>query len=101
MADIIGHVQVASVPERHEPFTGELDDGRVFEAVDRIGYRGFVGCEYRPAGETIAGLGLVYPGPALSEKRQADSGQTKKRSYTPYLPARQASWREIGSRPHI
>ncbi len=61
MADIIGHVQVASVPERHEPFTGELDDGRIFEAVDRIGYRGFIGCEYRPAAATIAGLGWFAP----------------------------------------
>ena len=61
MADIIGHVQVACVPERHEPFTGELDDGRIFEAVDRIGYRGFVGCEYRPATATTAGLGWFAP----------------------------------------
>ena len=61
MADIIGHVQVASVPERHEPFTGELDDGRIFEAVDRVGYLGFVGCEYRPSASTIAGLSWFPP----------------------------------------
>ena len=61
MADVIGHVQVASVPGRHEPGTGELDDGRIFAALDRIGYGGHVGCEYRPAGDTAAGLGWFAP----------------------------------------
>lgn len=54
---LIGHVQVASVPDRHEPGSGELDDEKIFAALDRIGYRGFVGCEYRPAGRTEDGLG--------------------------------------------
>ena len=53
---IIGHVQIAAVPERHEPGTGELDDTRIFATLDRLGYSGFVGCEYRPAGATVAGL---------------------------------------------
>ncbi|HKT14118.1 MAG TPA: TIM barrel protein [Allosphingosinicella sp.] len=53
---IIGHVQVASVPDRHEPGTGELDDFRLFRALDAIGYDGFVGCEYVPAGSTREGL---------------------------------------------
>lgn len=56
MMPIIRHVQIAAVPERHEPGTGELDDGRVLRALDALGYRGFVGCEYRPAGDTFAGL---------------------------------------------
>jgi len=54
---IIGHVQVASVPERHEPGTGELNDEFIFAALDRLGYDGFVGCEYIPAGKTLDGLG--------------------------------------------
>ncbi len=54
---VIGHVQIASVPERTEPGTGELDDARIFGVLDRLGYAGWVGCEYRPAGETRAGLG--------------------------------------------
>lgn len=58
---LIRHVQVASVPLRHEPGTGELDDARVFAALDALGYAGFVGCEYRPAGETMAGLGWFRP----------------------------------------
>lgn len=52
----IGHVQVASVPGRNEPGTGELDDFAVFAALDRLGYEGFVGCEYRPLGRTEDGL---------------------------------------------
>ena len=54
---IIGHVQIASVPKRHEPLTGELDDARIFQHLDALGYQGFVGCEYRPANSTVAGLG--------------------------------------------
>ena len=60
---IIGHVQVASVPERHEPGTGELNDEYVFAALDRLGYDGFVGCEYIPAAKTLDGLGWL-PGRA-------------------------------------
>jgi hydroxypyruvate isomerase len=59
MMPIVGHVQTASVPERHEPGTGELDDARIFATLDRLGYDGYVGCEYRPAGETVAGLGWL------------------------------------------
>jgi hydroxypyruvate isomerase len=56
---LIGHIQVASVPLRHEPGSGELNDFAVFQAIDALGYTGFVGCEYRPAGETLAGLGWL------------------------------------------
>jgi hydroxypyruvate isomerase len=65
MMPLIGHVQIASVPKRHEPGTGELDDFRIFSALDALGYRGYVGCEYRPAGDTLAGLGwMKSPGNA-------------------------------------
>jgi hydroxypyruvate isomerase len=53
---ITGHIQVASVPHRHEPTTGELDDVHVFDTLARLGYGGFIGCEYRPAHGTLAGL---------------------------------------------
>ncbi len=53
---MIGHVQIASVPKRHEPLTGELDDDRIFRHLDSLGYRGFIGCEYRPADGTLKGL---------------------------------------------
>ena len=56
---LIGHVQIASVPLRQEPGTGVLDDFEVFEALDRLGYTGWVGCEYRPAAATADGLGWM------------------------------------------
>lgn len=56
---VTGHVQVASVPKRNEPGTGELDDARIFRRLDELGYVGFVGCEYRPAAGTVEGLGWL------------------------------------------
>lgn len=58
---LIGHIQTASVPLRHEPGTGELDDAYVFATLDRLGYDGHVGCEYRPRAGTLAGLGWIKP----------------------------------------
>jgi hydroxypyruvate isomerase len=52
-----GHVQIAGVPDRHEPDTGELRYEHVFAVLDELGYGGWVGCEYIPAGDTVAGLG--------------------------------------------
>ncbi|WP_438754191.1 2-oxo-tetronate isomerase [Pararhizobium sp. O133] len=59
MMPIIGHVQIASVPKRQEPGTGELNDFRIFAALDALGYTGYVGCEYRPANGTVEGLGWL------------------------------------------
>jgi hydroxypyruvate isomerase len=56
---VTGHVQTASVPKRNEPMTGELDDWRIFRHLDALGYGGYVGCEYRPAAGTLAGLGWM------------------------------------------
>jgi hydroxypyruvate isomerase len=56
---VTGHVQIASVPERAEPLSGELDDRLVLNTLDRLGYDGFVGCEYKPANGTLAGLGWM------------------------------------------
>lgn len=61
MMPIIGHVQIAGVPDRHEPDSGELDFRFVTAELDRLGYGGFVGCEYRPAGATLDGLGWFAP----------------------------------------
>ena len=58
-APIIGHVQIASVPERNEPDDGELNYRYLFAELDRVGYSGFVGCEYRPRGGTLDGLGWM------------------------------------------
>jgi hydroxypyruvate isomerase len=53
----IGHVQIADNPGRHEPGTGEIAWPFLFAHLDRIGYGGWVGCEYAPAAGTEAGLG--------------------------------------------
>ena len=53
----IGHVQLADNPGRNEPGTGEINYEFLFAHLDRIGYRGWIGCEYKPATTTAAGLG--------------------------------------------
>lgn len=58
---IVGHVQIASVPSRHEPDGEEINYSFVFAELDRLGYGGFVGCEYRPRGATRDGLGWFAP----------------------------------------
>ncbi len=58
-ADGIGHVQIASVPARHEPDDGEVNYPYLFRLLDELGYEGWVGCEYRPRGRTEDGLGWL------------------------------------------
>ena len=59
----VGHIQIAGVPERHEPDTGELSYPHLLRLIDTLGYNGWVGCEYRPSrsgpGNTRAGLGWL------------------------------------------
>jgi hydroxypyruvate isomerase len=64
----VGHVQMAGVPERHEPSVGELNLAYLFGVIDEVasacGWQGWVGCEYRPAlgaspGATTQGLGWL------------------------------------------
>ena len=57
----IGHIQIADNPGRHEPGTGEINYSNVFAAIDESGYKGWVGCEYAPAGTTEEGLGWMTP----------------------------------------
>ena len=52
----IGHIQIAGVPDRHEPDLGELNYAWLFEEIDRLGYTGWIGCEYRPKADTSQGL---------------------------------------------
>ena len=61
MMPIIGHIQVASIPSRNEPMSEELNDAFLFTELDRLGYAGFIGCEYRPKAGTEAGLGWFAP----------------------------------------
>jgi hydroxypyruvate isomerase len=53
----IAHIQIADNPGRNEPGTGEINYAFLFAHLDRIGYSGWVGCEYKPATTTEAGLG--------------------------------------------
>ncbi|TMJ79733.1 MAG: hydroxypyruvate isomerase family protein [Alphaproteobacteria bacterium] len=57
MMPIIGHIQIASIPSRNEPDGEELNYPFLFGELDRLGYGGFVGCEYNPRGNTVDGLG--------------------------------------------
>jgi hydroxypyruvate isomerase len=57
----IGHIQIADVPERHEPGTGEINFDFLLRHLDRIGYSAWVGCEYNPRGDTVAGLTWAKP----------------------------------------
>ncbi|MYZ48181.1 2-oxo-tetronate isomerase [Propylenella binzhouense] len=59
--DRIAHIQIADNPGRHEPGTGEINFDFLFRHLDAIGYPGWVGCEYKPAGRTRDGLGWMGP----------------------------------------
>lgn len=58
---LIGHIQIAGVPDRHEPDDEELNYAYLFRELDRLGYEGFVGAEYRPRAGTTEGLGWFAP----------------------------------------
>ena len=57
----IAHIQLADNPGRNEPGTGEINYRFLFDHLDRIGYDGWIGCEYKPAAATSAGLGWLKP----------------------------------------
>jgi hydroxypyruvate isomerase len=74
-ASRVGHIQIAGVPERHEPDLGELNYPYLLDLIDALGYTGFVGCEYRPRdnrpGGTSAGLGWLRAYRAARPKANA------------------------------
>lgn len=57
----IGHIQLADNPGRHEPGSGEINFPFLLEHLDRIGYDGWVGCEYKPGGRTEDSFGWLAP----------------------------------------
>ena len=67
----VGHVQIAGVPDRHEPDGGEVNFPHLFDLLDELGYTGFVGCEYRPKAGTSEGLGWLRRYQASRLKGQA------------------------------
>jgi 2-dehydrotetronate isomerase len=56
---LIGHVQIAAVPSRHEPDEGEVNYPEVFRTLDALGYSGWVAAEYHPRARTEDGLGWL------------------------------------------
>lgn len=64
---LIGHVQVAAVPSRHEPDEGEVNYPAIFSALDRVGYSGWVAAEYHPRARTEDGLGWLKAAQGLPE----------------------------------
>lgn len=58
---VIGHLQCGAVPSRHEPDEGEINYASLFETVDKLGYQGWIGAEYRPRGRPEAGLSWARP----------------------------------------
>ncbi len=58
---LIPHMQLADNPGRNEPGSGEINFPFLFRHIDRIGYQGWIGCEYKPATTTEAGLGWIKP----------------------------------------
>ena len=70
----VGHIQIAGPPDRLEPDAGELNYAWLLPLIDELGYEGWVGCEYRPAAGTEAGLGWAHrwgirPPPGAGEVR--------------------------------
>jgi hydroxypyruvate isomerase len=57
----IAHIQIADNPGRNEPGTGEINFANLFRSIDAAGYRGWIGCEYKPAGKTEDGLKWMEP----------------------------------------
>ena len=59
--DRIGHIQISDTPGRNEPGTGEINYPFLFDHLDRLGYEGWVGCEYKPRAGTVEGLAWARP----------------------------------------
>jgi len=58
---VTDHIQIANPPDRHEPDDGEINYGYLFSLIDRLGYKGWIGCEYKPRAGTLEGLGWARP----------------------------------------
>lgn len=57
---LIDHIQIAQVPNRNEPDSpGEVNYGYIFNLLEELGYKGYIGCEYAPKGDTVEGLGWL------------------------------------------
>ncbi|TBP02593.1 hydroxypyruvate isomerase, partial [Klebsiella quasipneumoniae subsp. similipneumoniae] len=55
------HIQIASLPDRHEPDEGEINYSWIYALLDKAGYDGWIGCEYIPRADTLSGLEWFSP----------------------------------------
>ena len=83
----IAHIQIADNPGRNEPGTGEINYPYLYEHIDRIGYAGWVGAEYKPKAGTVEGLGWFRE---FAGKGSAAARPCTSRSFAP--PVRRTSW---------
>ncbi len=72
----VGHLQIAGVPQRHEPDLGEINHPYLFELIDELGFDGWIGCEYRPRAGTRDGLGWFAPYRATQPASERSSPRT-------------------------
>jgi hydroxypyruvate isomerase len=75
---LIRHIQMADVPGRHEPGTGEINFPFLFRLLDELGYEGWIGCEYAPLAGTVAGLAWreALAGPGADSTRLSETVRT-------------------------
>lgn len=59
--EMVSHIQISGVPDRHEPDDNEINYDYLFRLIESLDYEGFVGCEYNPRGKTVDGLSWLEP----------------------------------------
>ena len=89
---VIAHMQIADVPARNEPGTGEINWEYVFRRIDELGFKGWVGCEYRPAERDGCGARLAQALRRLRRSRTCGSDLSGSASWA-------GPWRSTSSRP--
>ena len=79
----IGHIQLADNPGRNEPGTGEINYAWLFKHIDALGYRGTIGCEYKPRTTTVEGLGWIEALAPASPASRREQAQEKRAELQP------------------
>jgi hydroxypyruvate isomerase len=79
----IGHIQLADNPGRNEPGTGEINYAWLFKHIDALGYRGTIGCEYKPKTTTVEGLGWIEALAPASAGSRPERSQEKRAELQP------------------
>ena len=93
----IGHIQVADVPDRHEPGTGEINFPWLLAHIDRLGYQGWIGAEYIPKGDTAR---RTDSGQRLTCNRFPAGRSSVAKALRAFLPERSVLWEPEDTRPY-